>query len=146
MSGAARRLTQQHGNYTAWAARRAEQQQAYEREARLRSDEIEKLKEFAGHGFKYGGSSASINKMKMKEKQAEKLEEGAALQAEELAALQEDSELPMNLLAGGELAGFIVQVKEVAFGYPGCPLLFRGAELGVTSQSRIVLLGENGNG
>eukprot|EP00964_Phaeocystis_antarctica_P062813 scaffold37663_cov64-Phaeocystis_antarctica.AAC.1 len=35
----------------------------------LRRAEIAELKEYAGHGFKYGGSSSSINKMKMKEKQ-----------------------------------------------------------------------------
>jgi hypothetical protein len=34
---------------------------------------------YAGHGFKYGGSSGQINMMQMKAKQAKKLEEEAAL-------------------------------------------------------------------
>ena len=39
------------------------------------------------------------------------------------------------------------QVKNVAFRYSSeTPVLFKGAELGVDSKSRIVLLGENGNG
>ena len=86
ISGVAKRLTQSRGNYSLWAARRAEQKLAYEKEKSLREDEISKLKEYAGHGFKYGGSSASINKMKMKEKQAEKLEEEDAAQADAAGA------------------------------------------------------------
>jgi len=34
----------------------------------------------------------------------------------------------------------------VAFGYPGCSPLFHSADFGLTSKSRVVLLGENGNG
>jgi len=67
-------------------------------------------------------------------------------QAVELAALAEDMELPLLLKSGGALPGFVVQLKGVAFGYPGQRQLFEGAELGITSESRVVLLGENGNG
>ena len=147
ISGAARRLTQSHGNYSTWAARRAEQKLAYDREVSVRAAKIGSLKEYAGHGFRYGGSGSQINKMKMKEKQAGKLEEEAAEQAADLAALREDMELPLQLKSGGELPGFIVQMRGVAFGYPGTgTTLFSGADFSVTSQSRVVLLGENGNG
>ena len=146
ISGVARRLTQSHGNYTAWAARRKEQQLTYSREAALREAEIKTLREYAGHGFKYGGSASQINKMAMKAKQADKLAEEASLVGDELAALQEDVELPLNLAAGGELDGFLIQALGVSFRYPGGPVLFSGADFGVNSKSRIVLLGENGNG
>ena len=125
--GAARRLTQSHGNYSIWAKRRATQQKTYERAEQLRKDEISKLKEYSGHGFKYGGSSSQINKMKMKEKQAEKLEEQVTEQADALAALQEDMELPLELKAGGELSGFLVQLRDVSFGYSPHDLLFEVA-------------------
>lgn len=146
ISGAARRLTQSHGNYSLWAQRRKDQKALYDKETAKQADEIAKLNDYAGHGFKYGGSHSQINKMKMKEKQAEKLVEDAAAKADEAAALQEDIELPITLLAGGELDGFIVQMRDVGFGYPGGPTLFSHAEFGVTAKSRIVLLGENGNG
>ena len=97
VSAVAKRLTQTHGSYSTWAARRAEQQKAFARTVELRRAEIAELKSYAGHGFKYGGSSSSINKMQMKAKQAEKLEEQDAEDAEELAALQEDMELPLTL-------------------------------------------------
>ena len=57
--------------------------------------------------------------MQMKAKQAEKLEEQEAEEAEELAALQEDMELPLNLKAGGAVDGFLIQLMNVGFGYPG---------------------------
>ena len=55
--------------------------------------------------------------MQMKAKQAEKLEEEDANQAEELAALQEDMELPLTLKSGGTVDGFVIQLQGVGFGY-----------------------------
>jgi ATP-binding cassette subfamily F protein 3 len=146
ISGAARQLTQSRGNYTTWKKRRDEMKVLYEKEKALREKEIETLDEFAGHGFRYGGSSSAINKMKMKALQAEKLREEAKEHAEGAAALQEDHELPLLLKAGGEVQGNIVEMHEVAFSYPGQELLFEDCEFGITSKSRVVLLGENGNG
>ena len=148
VSGVARKLTQSRGNYSVWAKRRKDEQVLFAKEQAKRQEEIDKLREYAGHGFKYGGSSSQINKMGQKTKQADKLEEIHAEHAIELAALQEDIELPMKIAAGGELNGFVVQLKGVGFGYPGAKpeRLFRHCEFGITSKSRIVLLGENGNG
>jgi len=148
ISGAAKRLTQCRGDYSKWAKQRKEQQIRFAKEQEQRKEEIDKLREYAGHGFKYGGSSSQITKMGMKAKQADKLEVIHADHAEELAALQEDMELPMNIKSGGELDGFIVQLLNVGFGYPNAipARLFEHCEFGITSKSRIVLLGENGNG
>lgn len=107
----------------------------FEKETLHRQNEIDKMKEFSGHGFKYGGSSSAIGKMKQLEKQANKLELEADNQAEELAALQEDIELPLNMKSGGELPGFIVQMKQVAFGYPNSKVLFSDADFSVTSKN-----------
>jgi ATP-binding cassette subfamily F protein 3 len=147
ISGAAKRLTQCRGNYSKWAKQRREQQVLFAKEQARRKEEIDKLREYAGHGFKYGGSASQINKMGMKAKQADKLEEIHTNHAVELAALQEDMELPMNILAGGELDGFVVQLLDVGFGYPNSTpaRLFEHCEIGITSKSRIVLLGENGS-
>lgn len=148
ISGAAKRLTQCRGNYSKWAKQRKEQQIRFAKEQEQRQEEIDKLREYAGHGFKYGGSASQINKMGMKAKQADKLEEIHKDHAVDLAALQEDMELPMNIKSGGELDGFIVQLLNVGFGYPNAipARLFENCEFGITSKSRIVLLGENGNG
>jgi ATP-binding cassette, subfamily F, member 3 len=146
ISGAAKRLTQSRGNYSQWATQRREQQVLFAKQQAGRQEEIDKLREYAGHGFKYGGSASQINKMGMKAKQADKLQEIQEGHAQELAALEEDLELPMKIESGGELDGFVVQLLNVGFGYPhSSPArLFEHCEFGITSQSRIVLLGENG--
>ena len=69
VSGVAKRLSQTHGSYSTWAQRRAEQQKAFARAVELRRAEIAELREYAGHGFKYGGSGSQIAKMQMKAKQ-----------------------------------------------------------------------------
>ena len=146
ISGIAKRLTQAKGNFSTWAKRRKEQQILFTKEQKQRQDEVDRLREYAGHGFKYGGSASQINKMGMKAKQADKLELVLNEHAEELAALQEDVELPISIAAGGELDGYVVQLLDVEFGYPSAESLFKNVEFGITSKSRIVLLGENGNG
>jgi ATP-binding cassette subfamily F protein 3 len=140
ISGIAQRLTQSKGNYSLWASRRAEQQKTYAKEKALHEAEVKKLEDYAGHGFKYGGSSSQINKMQMKAKQAEKLKEAAKEHAYELAALQEDMELPLKIASGGELDGFVIQISGVSFGYPNGPSLFQNVELGIMSNSRICLM------
>ena len=144
-AGAARKLVQSRGNYSTWAKRRQQQQLTHERDMQHKAEMIKQLR-----GFDIGklGSTPKAMKMrKSKEKQAEKLE----LEAEEMAAdalcLQEDAETPLSLKAGGELGAgsTAVQIKDVGFRYDASlPLLFRNAEMGIDSQSRIVLLGENG--
>lgn len=146
ISGVAQRLTQSHGNYSMWAKRRKQQQALFQKETELRNAKIEQLEAYAGHGFKYGGSSTQLTQMTKKAREAEKLEEEAKNEAEEAAALQEDVELPLKLQSGGEVEGFLINIMNVSFGYPGAKTLFSKVELGITSKSRVVLLGENGNG
>ena len=66
ISGAARRLTSHGMCYSAWAAKRAEQQLALERRRATREEKKKRLEGYAGHGFKYGGSSSQINMMQRK--------------------------------------------------------------------------------
>jgi len=76
------------------------------------------------------------------EEEARELEEGAS-------ALQEDAEQPLSLKAGGAVSNFALQIKGVTFGYgstPDAKPLLRDVEMGIDSASRVVLLGENGNG
>jgi ATP-binding cassette subfamily F protein 3 len=182
LSGRARRLTPSRGNYSLWHRRRQQLQREFKRRTELRAEKRAELFAYTDHGFKYGGSDGQINMMKMKKKQVEKLDEEAAEDEEEGAALQEDLELPLKLLSGwgdgkkksggdpnapkglgadaavdsaadeGEAAleavdaSFIVSLHDVAFGYPNGPTLFGGAEFSIDGRSRIVLLGENGNG
>ena len=147
ISGAARRLTPHRMCYSAWAAKREEQQKALRKTAQLRAEKKSKLEAYAGHGFKYGGSSSQINMMQRKAGEAAKLDEEAAAEAAETADLAEDAELPLNLQAGGKLRGPIARLEGVGFRYPGMTSdLFANVDMGLDSDSRVCLLGENGDG
>lgn len=76
----------------------------------------------------------------------EKNEEQQKQDAEALADLNEDADLPLTLLAGGVLDGPAVTIQGVAFGYPGAKELFKGVDFQIDGQSRMVFVGENGNG
>ena len=109
------RLTQSRGNYSLWAEVREQQQVAFAKEVALRQSEIDKLQEYAGHGFKYGGSSSQINKMKQKEKAAEKLIKEFNIMKTNLSALQEDMELSLDIKTGGELDGYVCQLMNIRY-------------------------------
>ena len=143
VSGIARQLTGSTGNYTTWAKRRRQQQASHEREMASRQSDIDVLR-----NFKPLGSTPKQMKLKMsKDKQAERLQVEKDKLVGAAATLQEDNELPLDLKAGGAVSGFIANIKGVSFRYSAeTPTLFQGVELGIDSKSRIVLLGENGNG
>ena len=112
----------------------------------LRQAKIDTLKEFAGHGFRYGGSSSQINMMQKKASEAKKLELEAEEEQNELADLEEDGENNLSLCAGGELQSqSIAMLEGCSFRYPNTDKdIFKDVDLSVDSKSRLVLLGENG--
>lgn len=147
ISGAAKRLTQSKGDYTSWGRARAEQQRALAHRTKIRNDEIAKCVAYIASGQAAAGNTASSGRRT----QIEKLEREAVEEAEELKALLEDKDSPLNLRSSGELDEAAVQLKGVAFAYPDAELLFQGVgdmphEFTVDANSRHVLVGENGNG
>jgi ATP-binding cassette subfamily F protein 3 len=144
ISGAAKRLTQERGNYSTWMKRRVAQRKAFDQKNSARRMDIEHLKEFIGRGGTY--SNVSIQR-KMKEEQVAKLLEEEAADAEESANLSEDLEQRLTIHCGGRLDVPPIMVSDVTFGYPGMAKpLFSHAEVCVDSGSRLILLGENGRG
>jgi len=147
ISGAAKRLTQTKGSYTSWAKARADQQRGFAHRTKIRNDEIQKCKDYIASGQAAAGNTAASGRRT----QIEKLEKEAEAEADELKALLEDKDLPLNLRSSGELDEAAVRLKGVAFAYPGAQPLFRGVgnlphEFTVDTKSRHVLVGENGNG
>jgi ATPase subunit of ABC transporter with duplicated ATPase domains len=97
ISGYAKRLTQQRGSYTTWAKRRKEQQEAWEKSAKDRADQRQKMYDRANVGFRFGGSD--MNKQEQLKKQIARSDEEKRIEDEELKALNEDEELPLKLCA-----------------------------------------------
>ena len=144
ISGAARRLTQERGNYSTWMKRRVAQRKAFDQKNSARRMDIAHLKEFIARGGTY--SNVSIQR-KMKEEQVAKLLEEEEADAEENANLSEDLDMRLTIHCGGRLDVPPIMVSDVTFGYPGMAKpLFSHAEVCVDSGSRLVLLGENGRG
>ena len=148
ISGSAKRVTSHRMNYSSWAKKRREQQTALKKRTELRQIKIDTLKEFAGHGFRYGGSASQINMMQKKASEASKLEKEAEDEQRELADLEEDRENNLSLCAGGELQSqSIAMLENCSFRYPNTEKdIFADVDLSVDSKSRVVLLGENGQG
>lgn len=46
----------------------------------------------------------------------------------------------------GQLGRNVIQIANVSFGFPGCPLLFKDVDLSIEQTSRIALVGPNGAG
>jgi ATP-binding cassette subfamily F protein 3 len=97
ISGVARRLTQERGNYSTWAKRRAAKKKAWASRSHKREAAMLHLEEFINRGGTYANVSVQ---RKMKEEQLARLRQEAAEEAEEQAALQEDEELALTIHAG----------------------------------------------
>eukprot|EP00729_Bicosta_minor_P013745 gene13745-25752_t len=143
ISGAAKRVTQNKGNFTTWSKRRSLDQETWRRSKEQRQAKISHLLDFIQGAGTYANVMKQVNS---KKKLVEKLELEAEAEAEKYAGLAEDEELPLRLQDGGLLDQPALQVKEVAFAYPGGPELFSNVEIGVAVDTRLVLLGENGYG
>jgi len=146
--GVARRLTHSRCDYSTWLVDRTNLQRAREKVGKNREKEILKLKDYIHSGQAAAGNTSNTSR----KLQLKKLEADIKGEKETLAALDDDEDLPLILHTGGGLNSAAVQLVNVGFSYPGSPKpLFRHAggqpdEFVVNSESRIVLLGENGNG
>lgn len=145
ISGVARRLTQTQAKYSTWAQFRDEQQRAYERSAKHRQETIAKHKAYNASGAAACGGGAN------RWSQIDKLEREATAEAEEMLALQEDRDFPLELLSAGTLDNTAIHLQNMSFSYPQGKSIFSGIgrpphELIIGTKSRIVFMGENGNG
>jgi ATP-binding cassette subfamily F protein 3 len=145
--GVARRLTHSRCDYSTWHRTRGEQQRARQKNIEARAKQCDKLKVYIQSGQAAAGNTSSTSR----KLQLKKLEAEAAAEKEALAALDEDEDLPLAMLAGGELKAAAVQLHDAGFAYPCASTLFQHVgrdqqEFMVSSKSRIVLVGENGNG
>jgi len=146
VSGVSHRLTQNRGNYSQWNKRRKQQQKAWDMAKAARDQRVAHLLEFIRRG---SGYKDVLKQMAMKQQQVDKLKLEEEAELEHNADLQEDEELPLRLLAGGRLQKPVVSISGVGFRYPTTPgkkMLLSGVDMCVTGDSRICLLGENGQG
>jgi ATP-binding cassette subfamily F protein 3 len=147
ISGVARTLTHVRCNYTDWERAQREQRQARQQRIKVRGSEIAKLQRYVASGQAAAGNTSSTTRRL----QLQKLKNEAEAEAQQLAFLSEDVDLPLTIHGAGSLDRPAVELQDVAFAYAGAQPLFCSAgkhpyEFVVRCNSRIVLMGENGNG
>jgi len=146
ISGVARRLTHHKGNYDLFASKRAEMQAAWAKTSELRQAKRDKLLEYTRRQGRAYTLSATIAAKMQRIKQIEKLDNETEEETGELAYLEEDEDLALNIRGGGELELPVAKLEDIGFGYSEDKMLFKNVNMCVDGKSRICLLGENGAG
>ena len=127
------------GNFDQYVETRADldanQRKRYERE----QGEIDHMKDYIRR-FEHANEKRS-RQAQSKMKVLDKMERSGLVEE-----VEDDFEVKFMFESGGPLPPPIVQFTDVGFHYPGCKLLYRGLNLGVTTESRICLVGPNGAG
>lgn len=87
------------------------------------------------------GNSKMAKQAQSKEKVLEKMQRGGLTEKVEV-----EKALDFKFPDPGKLSPPVLQCNELAFGYPGCDVLYEGVDLGVDLESRVALVGPNGAG
>ena len=127
------------GNYDSYVQTKKELDEEQMKRYKWEQDEIKKMKEYVarfGHG-----TAKNAKQAQSKEKTLEKMMRGGLTDKVEV-----EKALDFNFLDPGQLSPPVLQCNDIAFGYPGCPILYQGVDFGVDLDSRVALVGPNGAG
>ncbi|CAE7746657.1 ABCF1, partial [Symbiodinium microadriaticum] len=127
------------GNYDSYVQTKTELDEEQMKRYKWEQDEIKKMKEYVarfGHG-----TAKNAKQAQSKEKTLEKMMRGGLTDKVEV-----EKALDFNFLDPGQLSPPVLQCNDIAFGYPGCEILYQGVDFGVDLDSRVALVGPNGAG
>ena len=127
------------GNYDTYVQAREEKEEAQAKRYEWEQDQMAHMKDFInrfGHGTKKMAMQAQS-----REKVLKKMQEGGLTDKVEV-----DKSLRMKFPAPGKLPPPVLQLSNISFGYPGCPLLYESVDFGLDLDSRVALVGPNGAG
>ena len=134
-----KKLIYYDGNYDQYVATRenleTNQMKRFENEQK----QIDHMKDYIRR-FEHSNEKRS-RQAQSKMKVLEKMERGGLVEE-----VESDISINFHFESGGALPPPIIQFTDVGFNYPNRPLLYRGLNLGVTTESRICLVGPNGAG
>jgi len=134
-----KKLVYYDGNYDQYVATRANLETNQMKRFETEQKQIDHMKDYIRR-FEHSNEKRS-RQAQSKMKVLEKMERGGLVEEVEV-----DATINFNFLSGGPLPPPIIQFTDVGFNYPNCPKLYRGLNLGITSDSRICLVGPNGAG
>ena len=134
-----KRLEYYNGDYDTYVQTRKEKEEQQMKKYNWEQEQIKHMKEYIA---RFGHGSAKLARQaQSKEKTLEKMvREGLTekVQFEHTCNFKfnDPERIPPPML----------MFQDVAFGYPNCPLLYKGVEMGLDCDSRVALVGANGSG
>ena len=127
------------GNYDSFVNTKRELQEEQEKRYKSEQDQIQHMKNYVA---RFGQGNAKMAKQaQSKEKTLEKM-----LRSGLTDKVEVEKALDFKFLKPQKLAPPVLQCNDIAFGYPGCPMLYRHVDFGVDLDSRVALVGPNGAG
>ncbi|KAF4324527.1 hypothetical protein BBO99_00001760 [Phytophthora kernoviae] len=127
------------GNYDTYVRTKAEKEENQMKRYNWEQDQIKHMKEYIA---KFGHGSAKLARQaQSKEKTLAKMVRDGLTEKVEHEAVG-DFKFPNP----EKLPPPVLMFQNVAFGYPDCPLLYKGVEMGLDLDSRVALVGANGTG
>lgn len=127
------------GNYDTYVRTKAEKEENQMKRYHWEQDQIKHMKEYIA---KFGHGSAKLAR------QAQSKEKTLAKMVREGLTEKVESEATGDFKFPNPepLPPPVLMFQNVAFGYPDCPLLYSGVEMGLDLDSRVALVGANGTG
>jgi ATP-binding cassette subfamily F protein 2 len=133
------RLIYYEGNYDQYCMTRSDLEAHQMKRHGWEQKQIAGMKDYIA---RFGHGSAKLARQaQSKEKVLAKMTRGGLT-----AAVIRDANINFKFPCAGDLPPPMLQFDDVAFGYPGREVLFRGLNLGINMDSRICLVGPNGAG
>lgn len=134
-----KRLVLYNGNYDSYVQTRKEKEDTQMKKYHWEQDQIKHMKEYIarfGHGSAKLARQAQSKEKTLAKMVREGLTERVVSEAVSDFAFPDPETIPPPML----------MFQEVAFGYPGCEILFRNVDFGLDCDSRVALVGPNGAG
>jgi len=134
-----KRLTTYGGNYDTFVQTKSELDEEQMKRYKWEQDQIKHMKDYVarfGHG-----TAKNAKQAQSKEKTLEKMVRGGLTEK-----VEQEKALDFNFSDPGQLSPPVLMCTDIAFGYPGCEILYSGVDFGVDLDSRVALVGPNGAG
>lgn len=127
------------GNYDSFVNTRTEKEDEQEKRFKAEQDQIQHMKNYVA---KFGqGNAKMARQAQSKEKTLDKMIKGGLTEK-----VEQERALDFKFPNPTKLPPPVLQCTDIAFGYPGCPVLYSGVDFGVDLDSRVALVGPNGAG
>ncbi|OQR85629.1 ATP-binding cassette sub-family F member 2 [Achlya hypogyna] len=134
-----RKLHYYSGNYDTYVKTKEEKEENQMKKYQWEQDQIKHMKDYIAR-FGHGSAKLARQAQSKEKTLAKMVREG--LTEKVVKEMEGDFKFPNP----ERLPPPVLMFQDLAFGYPDCPLLYEGVELGLDMDSRVALVGANGSG